>query len=80
MDDYKQCRLSLNTKDGVKKITSWLPLQFAKKGRILKLKNSETGKWETGWEVKKVYSLRLKEQEVKTQAEAYKHQREVSNI
>ena len=73
MNEYKQCKLSLNTTSGVRKTTSWLPLKFAKKGRMLRLKNSETNIWTDGWKVTKVYALRLKEDEVKSQADAYMH-------
>lgn len=45
-NEYRQC----NLKNGNTYCTSWLPVKFAVKGKIVKLKQSD-GSWWDGWEV-----------------------------
>jgi len=56
---------------------SYIPEQYAKVGKILKLK--ENGEWKDGWIVEKVGSRRLTE-EVIERSQDYKHQRKASDI
>lgn len=45
---YRQCRLEKKTDRGVCCQTSWLPEQYAVKGKYLKLKD-DNGEWINGW-------------------------------
>ena len=46
---YKQCRLVKTTNTGKLYQVSWIPSQFAKVGKVLQLKNSNTDTWDSGW-------------------------------
>lgn len=48
---YKQCLLV----KGNSRQISWLPVQFAKVGTVVKLKD-DNGEWSNGWEVKEASS------------------------
>jgi len=47
---YTQCLLSLNEKQDV----AYIPSQYAKVGKILKIKD-DTNAWINGWKVEKTY-------------------------
>lgn len=49
---YKQCRLVKNTDVGCVEQTSWIPEQFAIKGKVIKIRDVDSGAWEDGWVVK----------------------------
>jgi hypothetical protein len=51
---YKQCRLQKGDSHQV----SWIPEQFAVRGKILKLRD-DAGIWDNGWEVKGAGSHRV---------------------
>ena len=79
--DFMQC--TMERKEGEKRqvLTSWLPQKFAKKGKVLKLKCRETGKWTDGWLVKLVNrQMPLDEEIVIKRSMAYTKQRKVSDI
>ena len=78
--DYKQCKLARKTEQGKVETTSWLPLQFAKKSKVLKLQDRDSKEWTDGWVVKKVYAIRLKEEEVLKREDDYRTQRETSDV
>ena len=50
---YRQCRLVKRIPDGECVQMSWLPSEFAREGRILKLRDDE-GNWDDGWVVRDV--------------------------
>lgn len=59
---------------------SWIPEQFAKIGNTIKLRKEER-QWEDGWCVINVFSgIKKTEKEANIDAEAWKHQRECSDI
>lgn len=72
--NYRQCHLT----KGVFSRTYWLPSKFAKKGKYLQLKMAS--QWDDGWRVQEVYSIGLPHKVVMTLNEAYRNQREVSDI
>jgi hypothetical protein len=50
---YRQCRLVKRIPNGECIQMSWLPSEFAREGRILKLRDDE-GNWDDGWVVREV--------------------------
>ena len=70
----RQCKLIKDTMY----MTTWLPIQFAKVGKILKLKESN-GEWSDGWVVDEVGAVQEYEDCIE-HAEDYKHQRKASDI
>jgi len=77
MMTYLQCALEHLTSSSYS--TAWLPKTFAKKDKILNLK--VRGKWEKGWRVISVYRcVELTEEEVISNRDNYKNQRDVSDI
>lgn len=72
---YQQVKLRKGSREQV----SWVPDTFAKKGKILKLKEGTT--WENGWEVIWVFrDIMLSHAEAIVQNVQYKHHREVTDI
>ncbi len=47
---YKQCRLQRETGHGIEETTTWIPIMYAFRGRILSLKQ-KNGEWSSGWKV-----------------------------
>jgi hypothetical protein len=73
---YQQCELR---RAGVGTImVSWIPSKYAKKDKVLKIKNGDG--WENGWKVTKVYVPKNTETVVASLATSYLHQREVSDV
>lgn len=79
---YRQCLLERGQTNQV----SWIPEQFAKKNKYIKLKNNkesgclvEEGKWEDGWKVIEV-GIRMPEDIVLSNSQAYKHHRKNTDI
>lgn len=50
---YKQCNLLKNFGATVIRTTTWLPEDYAIRGKVLKLK--ENGTWDNGWVVERVF-------------------------
>lgn len=72
---YQQVKL----KKGSREQVSWVPDNFAKKGKVLKLKEGDT--WENGWEVTWVFrDITLSHAEVMIENVQHKHHREVTDI
>ena len=46
--EYKQCRLEKTGLKGSRLLVTWLPLRYAKQGKVLRLKN-DLGHWDSGW-------------------------------
>lgn len=58
---FSQCTLKKkNSERSTTQIVSWIPIEFAMKGKFLKLKN-EAGDWENGWCVETVGFTKLDE-------------------
>ena len=77
---FVQCELTRKHEDRNVFITIWIPERYAIKDKILKLKN-EDKEWVDGWKVLHVYNgIKKTEKEANIDAEAWKHQREVSDI
>lgn len=57
--NYRQCRLSKKTQNGEMIQTSWIPDQFAKLGKVIKIRQSDV--WSNGWIVKQVSETCLPE-------------------
>ena len=52
---YRQCELTRTSDGTTRRLTSWIPKQFAAVGRTLRLRSEETGEWTDGWKVVKVH-------------------------
>ena len=50
---YRQCRLVKKIREGEQIQTSYLPAEFAREGRIVKLRDDEGG-WDDGWVIRVV--------------------------
>lgn len=76
MKEYrlKQCRLTKKTKDGHTEQVSWIPVQFAKRGKFVKLHD------EDGWEVISVGEHSISNKYLKDLDDAVKNQRKASDI
>lgn len=55
---YRQCRLVRPVTSGEQVVVSWIPDQFAERGRVVKLKG-DAGQWIDGWRVTEVGPHRL---------------------
>jgi len=49
---YRQCRLVKKIRDGEAIQTSYIPAEFAKEGRVVKIR--EDGGWDDGWVIRVV--------------------------
>lgn len=74
-ENYTQCKLR---KDNTYQ-TSWIPSNFAQVGKVVKLRDEETGIWTDGWIVEATYSSRTWK-EVNVASQLHKHQRKASDI
>lgn len=78
---YVQCLLQKKKDNCLETYVTFLPLQYAKKGKILKLKSRGQESWDDGWVVTDVYLGSLCNEEMVTvQANQYRFTREVSDI
>lgn len=77
--NYTQCRLKKKTEAGSMHQMSWIPTEFAKVGKVIKLRDEDTDVWDDGWVVEAAYSTRSWE-EVNKASQLYKHQRKASDI
>jgi hypothetical protein len=77
--NYTQCRLKKKTPEGSMNQMSWIPSEFAKVGKVLKLREEDTDQWDDGWIVEAAYSTRSWE-EVNKASQLHKHQRKASDI
>lgn len=75
---FKQCKLVKPTKCGKRHLTSWLPVEYAVKGKWLELKND--GVWENGWQVESVGRETLDRKVVESNSRDYRIQRKASDI
>jgi hypothetical protein len=50
---YRQCRLVKKIRDGEAIQTSYLPAEFAREGRVVKLREADGG-WDDGWVIRVV--------------------------
>jgi len=58
---YRQCRLGKKIRDGESIQTSYIPAEFAKEGRIVKLREDDGG-WDDGWVIRLVGGTLTEEQ------------------
>ncbi len=47
---YRQCRLVKKIRDGEMIQTSYIPAEFARAGRVVKIREGDT--WDDGWQVR----------------------------
>jgi len=74
--NYIQCEIVKNDK----KIVTWLPDKYAKKGSFIKIKTEE-GEWDNGWGVAFVYpAIKFDHNTMLKRSQDYKHQREMSDV
>jgi hypothetical protein len=58
---YTQCRLVKKIRDGESIQMSYIPSEFAKEGRIVKIRDEEGG-WDDGWVIRNVGGSLTEEQ------------------
>ena len=58
---YRQCRLVKKIRDGETIQTSYIPAEFAKLGRIVKIREDD-GSWDDGWVIRIVGGALSQEQ------------------
>ena len=58
---YRQCRLVKKIREGETIQTSYIPAEFAKEGRIVKLREDDGG-WDDGWVIRLVGGSMTEEQ------------------
>lgn len=71
---YRQCIMTKSSGQSILQVTSWIPEQFAKIGKYLKLKDDD------GWKVISVGSVVYDEQTVNERSQDYKKTRLASDI
>lgn len=71
---YRQCKVQYQLKHSSILMTTWLPEEFAKRGKFLKLKGKD------GWMVTEVGDHRYTEQETLDRSQDYKKTRKASDI
>jgi len=74
MSKHSQVKMSKGTLTQV----SWIPADYATKGRLLKLRE-RGGEWDNGWIVEDVYAT-LNTDTVMKRSQDYKNTREASDI
>jgi len=73
---YKQCVLD---RSGTRTVT-WLPEEFAKPGKVVKLRKKRQEDWTDGWQVKVVGKKRLSEEQIACIDRQFLHHRETTDI
>jgi hypothetical protein len=58
---YRQCRLVKKIREGETIQTSFIPAEFAKEGRVVKLRE-DNGGWDDGWVIRIVGAAMTEEQ------------------
>jgi hypothetical protein len=76
---YKQCLISWKTEWGKLVDTRWLLSEFAKIGKVLKVRHPQMG-WMNGWIVEEVGSTILSHEDILAITKDYKDQRIASDI
>jgi len=74
--DRVQCKLC---KGGNTFQTTWIPLNFAKRGKVLKIQRDDKS-WDEGWVVKTVFTIVKSEDYLKAHERDYKKTRKSSDI
>jgi hypothetical protein len=69
MQYMRQCSLERKTPDGLERQVSWIPEQFARLGKYLKLLEDDV--WENGWKVV-VVGGRMTKEEANERSQDYK--------
>ena len=75
---YTQCTLRRPTENGYSVDTAWIPSEFAKVGKIIKIKQADDS-WEDGWKVVSTGTTRSAEW-LQGHERDYLHQREASDV
>lgn len=74
MNFYRQCKL----KKGTTHTTSWIPEEFAKTGKNIRLRQPNK-EWDRGWQVESVGG-RMEEKMLRERSQDYKNARKASDI
>jgi len=53
--NMRQCILEKCSGNGSLRLTAWLPLKFAVKGKVVRLRDKD-GNWSDGWMVKETFA------------------------
>ena len=72
---YRQCRLVKKIRDGEMIQTSYIPEEFAKYARVVKLRD-EDGAWDDGWVIRVVGNALSEEQLTRLDEAHHKFQRQ----
>jgi hypothetical protein len=74
---YTQCRLVKKIRDGESIQTSYIPSEFAKEGRIVKIRDDDGG-WDDGWVIRNVGGSLTEEQLTDLERAHRRFEREMS--
>jgi hypothetical protein len=74
---FKQCKMENKSTGWSDVHTAWIPEQFAKVGKVLRLKFEEG--WDEGWVVTEV-GTQMTEEWVMEYSQDYKYQRKASDV
>ena len=73
--EYVQCNLKRTISGGLERTTSYIPRQYAKLGRVLKLKD-DLNRWVDGWVVESVGGVIVEASRVPDYRKAIRRHRE----
>lgn len=76
--NMRHCTLEKKLGSGTMTTVSWIPEEFAKVGRVVKLKNGD--EWSDGWTVKQVPNFSMSSDVVAKIERSHKDHRKVSDI
>ena len=74
---YRQCRLVKRVSGGEKLLMSYIPADFARVGRVVKLRDADGG-WDDGWVIRLVGGSRTEDQLVENEVAQRRFARETS--
>jgi hypothetical protein len=77
---FKQCELARPQNGGTARMVSWIPERIAIAGRVVRLKDAESGEWTHGWTVERVAEQALPGKLLERQSRDHLRTRQASDI
>jgi hypothetical protein len=79
MTMYRQCRLTKKVAGSTLEQTCWIPSQFAREGKVLRLRGDD-GAWDNGWVVVSVGPFEQSEEEALRGARDWTRNRQATDV